>query len=237
MRNPSTILTLTHCRTTLVGALTQRSRRSLTLTAVWSGKCSPEALTTPPHSLPGSLLCTLPSSAILNAVPLAAMLLLLLGGLPSSPLAARHPSDPVCRPATKSHMHNQSETEMRMIEPVTKSDHILKQDKGHIQSSAYLCFWPHHVFCQVRLCTKHCSVWHCICETCKTDVGGGNRGGGGDKLRHMSASAPGKVCSCRVVGAFAWLASSACSSRSTCSHSAFSSAVHPLQQWATKSHK
>lgn len=57
------------------------------------------------------------------------------------------------------------------------------------------------------------------------------------QLQHISASAPGKVCSCRVVGAFAWSASSACSSLSTCSHSAFSSAVHPLQQWATKSHK
>jgi len=128
-------LSWTLLRKYLSGHAAVEHAQRLTLTAVWSGKCSPEALTTPPHSLSGSLLCTLPSSAILKAVALAAMLLL-LGGMPSSPRAARHPSDPVCRPATKFHMHNQSETEMRMVEPVTKSDHMMKQTKLMIDQSS-----------------------------------------------------------------------------------------------------
>ena len=57
--------------------------------------CSPDALTTPPHNLPGSLRCKPSSSASLKAVPPALLLL-----LPISPLAALHSSDPVCRPAS-----------------------------------------------------------------------------------------------------------------------------------------
>lgn len=93
---------------------------SRTLTAVWWGWCCPEALTTPPQSLPGWVSFTPPSPASWKAVHGEAEELA-LGAAPSSPLAARHPSDPVCRPAKPTAIHGETMCILRSSTPVCQA--------------------------------------------------------------------------------------------------------------------